>query len=116
LSEITEGELVLFTRQERIFVHRVERALGNCLLTRGDALAVADAPVGAGEFLGRVVLISRDRATAPPTVPGLWGNWLARAASHSRGFSNFLLRLRTLFRRGSRVSPCRTHSEDVCLS
>ncbi|MBZ5569608.1 MAG: S24/S26 family peptidase [Acidobacteriia bacterium] len=117
LSEITTGELVLFTRQERFFVHRVERALGTCLLTRGDSLAATDAPVGADEFLGRVVFISREGATRTPAVLSPCGRWLAGAASRSTIFCNFLLRLRALFLRIPRVSLFTSmHPEEVCPS
>jgi signal peptidase I len=61
------GEVVLFEREKRLFVHRiVGRAIeqsadecGSFLITKGDALDGKDAPVSAEEFLGRVTRIHR---------------------------------------------------------
>jgi hypothetical protein len=65
-----KGDVILFQRGGRLFLHRVIRcavisdgpagALENCLLvTKGDALDREDAPVRPSEFLGRVVRIHR---------------------------------------------------------
>jgi signal peptidase I len=69
LQEIFPGEVVLYLRNERFFVHRVverkvisgEDSPGEPhLITRGDRLRRADAPVSSAELLGRVVSIERD--------------------------------------------------------
>lgn len=61
-SAITEGDIVLFGRHQRLFAHRVvRRTAGNFgILTQGDAMRVADGPVDEDEFLGRVVALERD--------------------------------------------------------
>jgi signal peptidase I len=69
LDDISAGEIVMFARNKRLFVHRVvQRRLGGsagrsgepCLITRGDRLLQNDPPVSSLEFLGRVVSIERD--------------------------------------------------------
>lgn len=63
LDEISAGEIVLFSRDERLFVHRVvsfaKDERGTRLTTRGDRLSDCDPPVRAPEFLGRVISIER---------------------------------------------------------
>src|SRR5580704_251477 len=63
LDEISSGEIVLFSRDERLFVHRVvSRDAARetpCLVTRGDRLGHEDPPVTAAELLGRVTSIER---------------------------------------------------------
>jgi signal peptidase I len=63
LDEVSVGEIVLFSRRGRFFVHRVvsrcAAPVTPCLITRGDRLGHDDPPVNASEFLGRVVSIER---------------------------------------------------------
>lgn len=69
LNEISKGEIVLFVRAGRLFVHRVTSPAGAvavvgsaepCLITRGDRLRQDDGPVTSGELLGRVVSVERN--------------------------------------------------------
>lgn len=54
------GDVVLFTRDGRLFAHRVvARATDGKLVTRGDSLGSEDPPVADGEFLGRVASVDR---------------------------------------------------------
>ena len=71
LEEILPGEIAVFLREGRLFVHRVvERkkmsvgGSGNeelCLITRGDRQRDCDLPVNSSELLGRVICIERDQ-------------------------------------------------------
>jgi signal peptidase I len=71
LEEILPGEIAVFLREERLFVHRVvDRKImsvagsGNeelCLITRGDRQRDCDLPVSSSELLGRVICIERDQ-------------------------------------------------------
>jgi signal peptidase I len=70
LEKISVGEIVLFAREGRFFVHRVvspsSAAVAPSLVTRGDRLSHDDPPVTSSEFLGRVTLIERgDRHLKP---------------------------------------------------
>jgi signal peptidase I len=69
LHDISAGQVVLYLRRGRLFVHRVvelkvvatsERLAELCLITRGDRLRHDDPPVSSPELLGRVVSIERD--------------------------------------------------------
>jgi hypothetical protein len=68
IYEISRGEVVLFSREGRLFIHRVaDRKVSSMidsldepfLITRGDRLCHDDPPVSRREFLGRVVRLER---------------------------------------------------------
>ncbi len=62
LNEIKIGDLAAFSREDRIFIHRVIRNTMNdaaTLVTRGDALPVEDPPVRESELLGIANVIER---------------------------------------------------------
>jgi len=83
------GDLVLFARNGRLFVHRViaKRQFAGSLqvLAKGDAHPHPDAVVGREEFLGRVVRIHRRRRRMDLDAPGqlLLGILIARISAHS---------------------------------
>jgi signal peptidase I len=61
ISEVSTGEIVLYSREGRLFAHRVVGRAGSHddprLLTRGDRLSHNDPPVSSSELLGRVTSI-----------------------------------------------------------
>ena len=63
ISEISSGEIVLYSREGRLFVHRVVARTNSpeqpLLITRGDRLDHNDPPVYSAELLGRVTSIQR---------------------------------------------------------
>jgi signal peptidase I len=102
-QEISVGEVVLFSREGRLFIHRVvDRRLSSlgenlaepCLITRGDRLRQNDPQVTPREFLGRVVCIKRGRRKVDVLTPanGLNG-WLARLLRASDCAAYLYLRL-----------------------
>ena len=66
-ERVSTGDVILFERADRFFVHRVIGRVPNVitrkgvsqLVTKGDALDGVDAPVSAAEFLGRATRIHR---------------------------------------------------------
>jgi signal peptidase I len=73
ISEIAVGEVVMYARDARIFVHRVvDRKCGTngtFLVTRGDRLGYDDSPVCSVELLGRASALERNgRVTAIPRL------------------------------------------------
>ena len=69
-SAISEGDIVLFGRDRRLFAHRVVIKPGrpgdSRVLTQGDAMPCADAPLAEDELLGKVSAIVRNgRLIAP---------------------------------------------------
>ncbi len=65
----SEGEVVVFTREGRLFAHPIVgklESLGSAqLITRGDAHDQCDPPVPASEILGTVASISRGGRELP---------------------------------------------------
>ena len=53
------GDVVLFSRKGRLFVHRVVEMSGGAVVTRGDSMLDADPPVALSDVLGRVEAIER---------------------------------------------------------
>jgi len=99
-EQVEPGEIVLYTRQGRFFIHRiVSRDVSGdatSLLTRGDCMAAADPPVGRGELLGRVVEVRRSGSSfVPARKLSLSGRLLAWAFGHWNLFRRVGLRLRT---------------------
>lgn len=59
MAHASNGDVVLATRDGRLFAHRVIASGDSRLLTRGDALDDIDPPVSAENFLGVVVGVAR---------------------------------------------------------
>jgi signal peptidase len=62
-EQVEPGEIVLYMRDGRFFIHRVASksfdGMGTILITRGDCLAENDPPLSSGELLGRICEIQR---------------------------------------------------------
>lgn len=65
-DSVAEGDIVLFGRDQRFFVHRVARKSAAAVVTRGDAMAQADAPIGPDELLGKVRFVMRNGKLLEP--------------------------------------------------
>jgi hypothetical protein len=64
---VAEGDIVLFARDRRFFVHRViGSSVGDALQTRGDAMPQADPPVGSGDLLGKIISVLRNGRRLEP--------------------------------------------------
>ena len=69
LSGFVPGDVALFRRGDRLFVHRVLSVAANGLHAQGDALAVPDPLVAPADVLGKLCAVERQgrlRAVAPP--------------------------------------------------
>ena len=73
IDEASEGDVVLYIRQRRLFAHRVISRSAAHLVTQGDGLTQPDLPVTADELLGRVVRVMRRgrsvRHASKPSLP-----------------------------------------------
>jgi signal peptidase I len=96
-GEIGEGEVILFSRDRRLFAHRVIAGEQNSVTTRGDTMAAPDSPVSREEVLGRVVSILRNGKKIRPdrgsslrdrAVAGMMrrSNFAARVAARVHNF------------------------------
>jgi hypothetical protein len=69
-GSISEGDIVLFGRDRRLFAHRVVTRIrvleGRQFLTCGDAMTVPDPPVSESDLLGRVAYIVRNGRSIEP--------------------------------------------------
>jgi signal peptidase I len=90
-DQLQPGDVVLFSRDGRFFIHRILRRLedGSRLLTRGDAMPDPDAPVSANALLGKVVSV--ERGSLPVPIPRC--SWLRRLLGLILAYSS---RLRSL--------------------
>jgi signal peptidase I len=75
-SMVSEGDIVLFGRDRRLFAHRLvaksDSPLNSEILTRGDAMPRPDPPVGEHELLGRISHVVRDgKCIEPSRKPGV---------------------------------------------
>ena len=59
MDEPVVGDVVLFTRERRLFAHRVVARLGARLVTQGDGVPQPDPRVDARELLGKVTHVLR---------------------------------------------------------
>jgi hypothetical protein len=69
-NAVSEGDIVLFARDQRFFAHRIVTKPGaqdTKILTRGDAMSVADPPVSGDELLGKVSFILRNGRSIEPS-------------------------------------------------
>jgi len=104
-SELSRGDIVLFFRDRRFFVHRVLDVSAGSLLTRGDSVLASDPPVSPDELLGRVVSITGARGTRAVSQLGVAGRLVAFAARRSTVARNLLLRWNARYRRLVRSFP-----------
>jgi signal peptidase I len=66
---VVSGDIVLFARDRRFFVHRVvtRTADAESIHTRGDAMTQMDPPVSNRELLGKVVSVERNGTFVVPS-------------------------------------------------
>jgi signal peptidase I len=73
LDQVALGDVVLFVREGRFFVHRVvskpkAKDQQTFLVTRGDCMLQADQPVSSTELLGRVTHVERECSCFGPVL------------------------------------------------
>ena len=66
-DKLSAGDVVLFHRDRRLFVHRILNSDGSTIFTQGDAMPQPDPAVKKRELLGRVTCIVRDGKRIQPT-------------------------------------------------
>jgi hypothetical protein len=65
--DVTEGDIVLFSRDRRLFAHRVIATPSEAdIVTQGDSMPTPDPAVRSEEMLGKVVQISRNGRLITP--------------------------------------------------
>lgn len=97
MDQVQPGDVILFTREGRFFIHRVVQmreaateSTGRSLVTRGDSMRESDAPVSPEELLGRVETANRNGAGELPVLQA--SGWM-RAAGRMLAYSDLLRRV-----------------------
>jgi signal peptidase I len=98
-EEVSEGDIVLFGRDRRLFAHRVVTkvdAPGNSrIITQGDGMPRPDAPLADSELLGRVTFIVRNgKLIEPRPKLGLPGRAVAGMVRRSVSAARVLVGVR----------------------
>ena len=83
-DQVRRGDVVLYARLGRLFIHRVLRVEENQIVTRGDAMPSADVPLVRGELMGVVTAIRPAEGSSRP-VPSAhhWRRLMGLALAHS---------------------------------
>jgi signal peptidase len=76
-ESVDKGDIILFHRDRRIFVHRVSGKSGSDgdlqIVTQGDGMAKPDPPVSSSQLLGKVTFVERNgrclRLATSPRLP-----------------------------------------------
>jgi len=112
---VSAGDLVLFGKEGRFFVHRVVNADCASIQTRGDAMQQLDPPIHIDGLLGRVTFIVRNGKLLRPNANRGWANlavayMLQRSALAARvatrAYSAYKNRRRTT--PNDRAIPCQS--------
>lgn len=94
-AEVTEGDIVLFVRDRRLFAHRVVKNKNSVLITRGDSMCAADSPVDECEFLGRVSSVARNgRCIGPRRTLGTGERAIASLVQRSEVAARIVVSVR----------------------
>jgi len=95
------GDIALFTRDRRLFAHRVVAHSGASLVTQGDAIPTPDPPVTTSEFLARVVSVNRAGREVPVCVDNSVSGRLIAALVRRSSLASRILQRGYLLRRHS---------------
>jgi len=97
LADVRPGEVAAFARGGRLFVHRVVSIDGDHLVTQGDTVPSADAPVSPADLLGVVAGVSRQgRAVRGFLNPGPRARLVSVMAARSSHFNKLVQRLHAM--------------------
>jgi hypothetical protein len=102
VTEISNGEIVLYVREGRMFAHRVVGCMdnpeGSLLIARGDRLRHNDPPVSSRELLGKVISIERgDRQVKITSLSGGFNHRISHLLKASDRATYLYLKLASLW-------------------
>lgn len=114
---VSEGDIVLFGRDRRLFVHRVVRKIteDSKILTRGDAMPRLDPLVLDRDLMGKVLLIQREgRYIRPKSSLSLSSRAVAEAVRRSETAARVIVGARGILQSllgqnpNHRAAPCQS--------
>jgi hypothetical protein len=99
-EEAEPGDIVLYLRRRRLFVHRVLSRSDGQLVAQGDGLAEPDPPISKAELLGKVVRVTRrGRVVRHQSEPGFPARLAAMLFRRSALAGRVFIRLQGLHSR-----------------
>ncbi len=108
-DRVSEGDVVLFARERRFFVHRVvkKNSEGSKILARGDAMPHPDPPFAQCDLMGKVsVILRKDKCIVPRSRLSFAERVISALAQRSAVAARAIVAVHELFH-----NPC-----DVSLS
>lgn len=112
-ERVGKGDIVLYRRDHRLFVHRVSEKSGSAgdlrIITQGDGMRRPDPPVSAGQLLGKVAFVVRDgRCLVPAKNPGLTMRSVAALARRSSSAARLIVGVHNLGRAPQEPNLCQS--------
>jgi len=92
-ENVQSEDVVVYARSGRLFIHRALQVEANRIVTRGDAMPTADAPVQPEELMGIVTAIRQaDGSNRPVPVSSRWRRLIGLALAYSGKLRSLALR------------------------
>jgi signal peptidase I len=112
-ERVGKGDIVLFRRDRRLFVHRISEKSGNAgdlrIITQGDGMRRPDPPISAAQLLGKVAFVVRDgRCMEPARNPGLTMRAVAALARRSSSAARVIVGVHNLGRAPQEPNLCQS--------
>lgn len=119
-GRLGKGDIVLFRRDRRLFVHRVSEKCGSAqdrqIVTRGDGMFQPDPPVPASDLLGKVSFVVRDgRCLKPAKSLGLSGSAVAALVRRSSSAARVVVGVHKMSRRSQRLAFQKLGSHELAI-
>ena len=113
-AHVAEGDIVLFSRNRRLFAHRVvgknSGAQNIQIITKGDGMPRPDAPVTGGELLGKVSsILRRGKSIEPRTSLGFPERAVAALVQRSSSAARLVVGVHEMRpTQQEQVAPCQS--------
>jgi signal peptidase I len=110
---VNKGDIVLFHRDRRLFVHRVSGKTGSAgdlrIITQGDGMRRPDPPVAGSQLLGKVSLVVREgRCLEPAKTMGLPGRAVAALVRRSSSAARVIVGVQQMGRELQEPNSCQS--------
>jgi signal peptidase I len=112
-ERVNKGDIVLFHRDRRLFVHRVSGKTGSAgdlrIITQGDGMRRPDPPVAGSQLLGKVSLVVREgRCLEPAKTMGLSGRAVAALVRRSSSAARVIVGVHQMGRELQEPNSCQS--------
>jgi len=112
-EHVVKGDIVLFDRDRRLFVHRVSGKSGSTgdlqIVTQGDGMARPDPPISGSQVLGKVSFVGRNgRLVQPANSLGFSSRVVAALAQRSSSAARAIVGIYKMGEEQQEPKPCRS--------